>query len=124
MSEAKDVVLEKCRQAMELGADPNIPISEAASQVMGSVRQELNAATSYMRARKQRKAIVADRLKAVRKEKGLKQQDVAELTGIHVITLSGYEIGKNEPNIEAMIRLADAYGVSLDYLMCRDIKAN
>lgn len=123
MSEAKDVLKDKVARAKELGSDPNIPVREATSQVVGSVRQEYSAVTSYMKARKQRKAIVADRLKEIRKEKGLKQQDVSEMTGIHVITLSGYEIGKNEPNIEAMIRLADAYDVSLDYLVCREIKA-
>lgn len=122
MSESKDVLKDKFHQAVELGADPNIPLREAASQVTGSVRQEYSAATSYMKARRQRKMIVAEHLKELRKETGLKQQDVSERTGIHVITLSGYEIGKNEPNIEAMIRLADAYGVSLDNLMCRDVK--
>ena len=122
MSEAKKDLEEKFHQAMEIGADPNIPIGEAASQVMGMVRQDYAAAASYMKSRKQRKMIVADRLKAIRKEKGLKQQDVSKITGIHVITLSGYEIGKNEPNMEALIRLANAYNVSLDYLMCRDIK--
>ena len=49
----------------------------------------------------------------------MKQQDVAERTGINVVTLSGYEIGKNEPNMEALVSLADVYGVTLDYLMCR-----
>ena len=44
---------------------------------------------------------------------------MAERTGINVITLSGYEIGKNEPNMEALVSLADVYGASLDYLMCR-----
>lgn len=31
----------------------------------------------------------------------------------------GHEIGKNEPNLEALVSLADVYEVSLDYLMCR-----
>ena len=122
MSDAADAMKEKFNAAVELGANPDIPISDAASQVMDGVRADLNAMTSYMKARKQRKMIVADRLKALRKERGLKQQEVAEMTGIHVITLSGYEIGKNEPNIEALIRLADAYQVTLDDLMCRNTK--
>ena len=36
-----------------------------------------------------------------------------------VLDESGYEIGKSEPPMEALVRLADAYGVSLDYLLCR-----
>jgi len=59
------------------------------------------------------------RLQETRLKCGLKQQDVAERTGINVVTLSGYEIGKNEPNMEALVSLADVYGVTLDYLMCR-----
>lgn len=62
---------------------------------------------------------VAKRLQETRLKCGLKQQDVAERTGINVVTLSGYEIGKNEPNMEALVSLADVYGVTLDYLMCR-----
>lgn len=65
------------------------------------------------------KASVAKRLQETRLKCGLKQQDVAERTGINVVTLSGYEIGKNEPNMEALVSLADVYGVTLDYLMCR-----
>lgn len=63
---------------------------------------------------KRSQAVQETRLKC-----GLKQQDVAERTGINVVTLSGYEIGKNEPNMEALVSLADVYGVTLDYLMCR-----
>ena len=47
------------------------------------------------------------------------KQDVAEKTGINVITLSGYELARSEPNMEALVRLADVYHVTLDYLMCR-----
>ena len=82
-------------------------------------KAEFNAASAYTQRRKQRKASVAKRLQETRLKCGLKQQDVAERTGINAVTLSGYEIGKNEPNMEALVSLADVYGVTLDYLMCR-----
>lgn len=85
----------------------------------GAARAEFNAASAYTQRRKQRKASVAKRLQETRLKCGLKQQDVAERTGINAVTLSGYEIGKNEPNMEALVSLADVYGVTLDYLMCR-----
>lgn len=85
----------------------------------GAARAEFNAASAYTQRRKQRKASVAKQLQETRLKCGLKQQDVAERTGINVVTLSGYEIGKNEPNMEALVSLADVYGVTLDYLMCR-----
>ena len=84
----------------------------------GAARAEFNAASAYTQRRKQRKASVAKRLQETRLKCGLKQQDVAERTGINVVTLSGYEIGKNEPNMEALVSLADVYGVTLDYLSC------
>lgn len=75
----------------------------------GAARAEFNAASAYTQRRKQRKASVAKRLQETRLKCGLKQQDVAERTGINVVTLSGYEIGKNEPNMEALVSLADVY---------------
>ena len=74
---------------------------------------------AHAQCRKQRKLDVSNRLKEVRKACGLRQQDVAEKTGINVITLSGYELARSEPNMEALVRLADVYHVTLDYLMCR-----
>lgn len=65
-----------------------------------------------------RKAAVADRLTQLRKGCKLRQVDVSALTGIHVMTLSGYESGKSEPHLEALSRLASVYEVSLDYLVC------
>ena len=47
---------------------------------------------------------------------------MAEKTGINVITLSGYELARSEPNMEALVRLADVYHVTLDFLMCRTDK--
>lgn len=51
-------------------------------------------------------------------KKGMRSA-AAGLTGISAATPPGYEIGKNEPNLEALVSLADVYEVSLDYLMCR-----
>ena len=96
-----------------------ISVAQAAGHVFGSIQQEFTAATEYATARKRRKKAVAERLQKIRKARGMKQQDTAEKTGINVVTLSGYEIGKNEPNMEALVRLADAYHVTLDYLLCR-----
>ena len=95
------------------------PCGLSAMGKSGAARAEFNAASAYTQRRKQRKASVAKRLQETRLKCGLKQQDVAERTGINVVTLSGYEIGKNEPNMEALVSLADVYGVTLDYLMCR-----
>ena len=119
MSEAKEAMKQKLRETEELVADKSVPVSDAVAQVWDGVRKDYAAIASYTEARAQRKKAVAARLHAERKAHNYKQQDVADMTGIHIVTLSGYEIGKSEPPMEALVRLADAYGVSLDYLLCR-----
>ena len=119
MSDEKHPLRDALNRGISIASNPGIPAGEAAKQVFSAARAEFNAASAYTQRRKQRKASVAKRLQETRLKCGLKQQDVAERTGINVVTLSGYEIGKNEPNMEALVSLADVYGVSLDYLMCR-----
>ena len=122
MSDEKHPLMDALNRGISIASNPDIPAGEAAKQVFSAARAEFNAASAYTqrrKQRKQRKASVAKRLQETRLKCGLKQQDVAERTGINVVTLSGYEIGKNEPNMEALVSLADVYGVTLDYLMCR-----
>lgn len=119
MDDTKQQLKDALNKGISIASNPDIPAGEAARQVLGAAKAEFDAASAYTQRRKQRKASVAKRLQETRLKCGLKQQDVAERTGINVITLSGYEIGKNEPNMEALVSLADVYGVSLDYLMCR-----
>lgn len=119
MDDTKQQLKDALNKGISIASNPDIPAGEAARQVLGAAKAEFDAASAYTQRRKQRKASVAKRLKETRLKCGLKQQDVAERTGINVITLSGYEIGKNEPNMEALVSLADVYGVSLEYLMCR-----
>ncbi len=119
MDDTKQQLKNALNKGISIASNPDIPAGEAARQVLGAAKAEFDAASAYTQRRKQRKASVAKRLQETRLKCGLKQQDVAERTGINVITLSGYEIGKNEPNMEALVSLADVYGASLDYLMCR-----
>ena len=119
MDDTKQQLKDALNKGISIASNPDIPAGEAARQGLGAAKAEFDAASAYTQRRKQRKASVAKRLQETRLKCGLKQQDVAERTGINVITLSGYEIGKNEPNMEALVSLADVYGVSLDYLMCR-----
>ena len=69
--------------------------------------------------RRRRKLAVADRLRVLRELSGCTQRDVSQKVGINAVTLSGYEVGRNEPNSEALVRLADFYGVSVDFILCR-----
>lgn len=57
-----------------------------------------------------------NRLKEVRKKKGLSLQQVADAVGLGNNTISRYETGKREPKLEMWQKLADIYGVSVPYL--------
>ncbi len=67
--------------------------------------------------------ILSDRLKALRKEKGYTQGQVAIYCDITEKAYQNYELMTREPKVEILIRIADFYKVSLDYLVGRtDIK--
>ena len=57
-----------------------------------------------------------NRIKEVRKKKGLSLQQVADAVGVGNNTISRYETGKREPKLEMWQKLADIYGVSVPYL--------
>ncbi|MFR4230469.1 helix-turn-helix domain-containing protein [Clostridium sp.] len=59
------------------------------------------------------------RLINLRKVNGYTQWDVAEILNISRSTLSKYEKGIITPNVENLIKLADLYKVSCDYILCR-----
>jgi transcriptional regulator with XRE-family HTH domain len=58
-------------------------------------------------------------LRACRKNKKVPQKEIANLLGINERALRNYEHGDREPNIDALIALADYFDVSLDYLVGR-----
>ena len=60
-----------------------------------------------------------ERLIELRNSRQLYQKDVAEQTKIALRAYQYYEHGEREPQLSALIRLADFYGVSLDYLAGR-----
>ena len=57
------------------------------------------------------------RLTEARKEKGLSQEELATLIGTKGPAVGRYEWEVAKPTIEVAARLADALGVSLDYLV-------
>jgi len=57
------------------------------------------------------------RLVKIRKEKGLTQQALANLVGIHVMQIYRYESGTSQPTLEVIRSLALALSVSSDELI-------
>lgn len=62
-------------------------------------------------------ASFGQRLRAIRKEKGMSQDEFAALLGTSKQVLSRYEIGQRTPKITQVQQYAKALNVSADYLM-------
>ena len=65
------------------------------------------------------KTILSKRLKECRKEKRYTQVQVAIYCDITEKAYQNYELMTREPKLEILVRIADLYGVSLDYLVGR-----
>ena len=66
--------------------------------------------------------VVQTRLKELRKSRGYTQISLQMQTGIEQALLSKFENGDRIPPTETLVRLADFYNVSIDYLLCRTNK--
>ncbi len=60
-----------------------------------------------------------NRIKDLREDRDMRQSDLAAATGIDQRTISNYETGKTSPDAYALIKLADFFDVSIDYLVGR-----
>lgn len=60
-----------------------------------------------------------DNLRILRMKKHLYQKDIAKLLNIAVSTYSYWENGTYEPDQKSLVKLADFYNVSIDYLLGR-----
>ena len=60
------------------------------------------------------------RLRELREEYGYTQMQIADFLNVRQNTYSQYESGKREIPLEALIKLADYYQVSLDYIVGRE----
>lgn len=58
-------------------------------------------------------------LAELRKEKGILQKEVASYLNMTVATISNYEKGVHSPDLNTLIKLADFFNVSTDYLLQR-----
>lgn len=64
------------------------------------------------------------KLKELRKENGKTQEEVANFLHVSRPTYNGYELGTIQITTDTLIKLADFYDVSLDYLCGRNFTNN
>ncbi len=63
--------------------------------------------------------MVFKNLRAIREDNDLRQSDIAKMLNVSQNTYSQYETGVIALTAEVLIKLADYYGVSVDYLLDR-----
>jgi len=67
--------------------------------------------------------MVADRIKALREQKGLTQTDLSNQLGITRSSVNAWEMGISVPSTQYIVELAHIFKVSTDYLLCVDTSA-
>lgn len=60
------------------------------------------------------------RLREVRMNRGLTQQNLADAVGVALRSYQCYETGTRTPSFDLLVSLADVLNVPTDYLLCRD----
>ena len=66
----------------------------------------------------------AANLKKIRKNKKVSQKVVAQQLGYGYTAIANYESGRNEPSIDDLIKIADYFDISVDYLLERTDNPN
>lgn len=60
------------------------------------------------------------RLKKLRLERKLTQEELGKIIHVSKVSISGYENGNRTPDTDTLQKLADFFGVTTDYLLGRD----
>jgi transcriptional regulator with XRE-family HTH domain len=85
----------------------------------GKIGLDRNA--RFNKDRDERRQIIADRIKLVRQTHKLTQEQISEIIDWNTLTYRGYENCKSDVPMVILLRLADYYKVSMDYLTGRTV---
>ena len=66
------------------------------------------------------KGVTGIKLARIRKEKGLSQEKLSEVSGVSRVTIARFETGVSSPKLQTLKRLADALKVPIDELIDRE----
>jgi len=64
----------------------------------------------------------SQRLRQLRNTKHLTQEQVAQRVGVTASMVSSYETDIRLPSYEVLLKIANLFGVTADYLLCREDK--
>lgn len=102
---------QKSTEKMTLGA--------ALTLIRTSWNKGLEQGNELMRLKEAYRVIIADRVRALRLSKKMTQEELSDKINTNTLTYRGYENLKSDIPIVYLIRIADLFDVSLDYLMGR-----
>lgn len=60
---------------------------------------------------------IGSKLRELRKKRGISQEDLAKVLGVTKSTISKYELGQREPDINAILKISEQFGASVEYLL-------
>lgn len=100
------------------------PIQEAPATLAEAWNHGVKIGLELTEARKQMRELIAHRLQTCRMEAKLTQQELAMRININHLTYRGYENCKSDIPIVYLVRLADEFGVSMDYFTGRTDSKN
>jgi len=63
---------------------------------------------------------LGEKLSILRTRKKITKIALSELTGIHKATIGKYEHNQMQPSIDAIVKLAQALNISIDYLLIKN----
>jgi len=63
--------------------------------------------------------LLGKRLKQLRKDQGLTLEDLALFLNVSKPSVWGYENNSVQPSLSVLVKMADRFNVSLDYILCR-----
>ena len=69
------------------------------------------------------KLYLAQNLKYLRKQKGLNQNDLAEILGIKRSTVGNWETDRREPELNMLVYIAKYFRVTIDDLLLKDLRS-
>lgn len=65
-----------------------------------------------------------ERIFHLMQERGVRASDIVKQTGIKQSTITEWKMGRSSPSVNALVMLADYFGVTVDYLVAHDTPNN
>lgn len=61
--------------------------------------------------------MIGERLQELRKDRGMSQEELANILGVSHYTVSSYECNRSDPDDKSKVTIAKLFDISVDYLL-------